>query len=137
MAVRERAKPYNAPKRAFSRDVVAVATVTPTYIAPVAALVQARIMTNRKGAQCAGSWVYGREDGAVFVIRDGSPALAEFQRRHSGWSIGFYAGDPANGQRASIPTIAQLTEDIGQHMQDLGLIRATVEQTGGSALIAA
>lgn len=137
MAIRERVRQANAPKRAFQRAEVSVATVKPGYVRPVAAIVQARIMTYRRRGSCVGSWLFGSETGEIFLCRDGSATAVCLLRDHPGWHVGFYAGDTRDGKRAVVPSIDQLEGDIAQHMIDLGVFPAPIEQTGDPALIAA
>ncbi|WOB24760.1 MULTISPECIES: hypothetical protein [Xanthomonas] len=113
-----------APHRQFNREAVPLGTANPHEdMMPIATAAVARIRDIRN-AQCSGSYVFGADDGRVFVVRQGSATGERMVKKHPAWLMGVYAGDTADGRRATFPTPSQLFGDLLQHFVDLRFVSA-------------
>lgn len=83
-----------------------------------------RRITRHQRLTASGSFVLGDEHGDVYVLADESKTTAPLVDTHMPWYVGSYA----IGDKASLPTVQDILDDLVDHFASLtGFNRSTIE----------
>lgn len=113
----------NSPHRRFEREALPIGIANPRQdMSPIAISAANRIRSNRHDRQ-VGSWLFGSNQGQVYVLPEDSCCARRMLREHPKWVVGRYAAEASDRKRPKCPTAVHVCEDLRQHFMDLGLSR--------------